>query len=560
MKKQLLTVLLGAALICAPKATQAQFQWYYRWANGFNVDHGPLNECLSRVVGTVITHYACGGAGAPSATANSVTTLVGTNVTGAPMWIHMYQTPATNTQDFTGISMTDATAQSCFGILANYRDGGGITYPVVIKADYNGNYLGHTILGPGIGVSIAYDQALGDFVVLGSVTNSGNGNFEITSVDVVTMAINWENQYDGCGGNDAPSAIMVDGTDYVAVGTSTNALTGDRQIMLVKTSNVPVWAYTQLIGSSSEREAPTDICVYTDAAGAKQYGISGYLESAAAGQRLFCMRVNPAGAGAGMLLRFLTSITSQALSTQGFAITWSSSANQLVVTGRHNPTGNTNGIVVTFMNDANLTAVNLELYDNPALAGNEELRDDTRFASPTGEILYCGQQQRTVAWGTSPAFQNYAWLMTTNSVGVGTCPIAPTFTTTTLNMNFTSCTAPTSSSHSGSVTITDLTSDYQRLDNCVTPSRLANPGLTSGMRVYPNPASTELTLLCPSTDTDVIQFDVLDMTGRVVLQRSLKGGTSETQFDLSSVANGVYIYRLQVNGSIMLTDKLVVAH
>lgn len=79
---------------------------------------------------------------------------------------------------------------------------------------------------------------------------------------------------------------------------------------------------------------------------------------------------------------------------------------------------------------------------------------------------------------------------------------------------------------------------------------------TIGVRAYPNPADQALELV---TDTAIQEGEavVRDEQGRVVLRQRIQG--FRTQFDLSDLANGLYLLELKV-AEVEYSTKFTVAH
>ncbi|UPT67373.1 MAG: T9SS type A sorting domain-containing protein [Sphingobacteriales bacterium JAD_PAG50586_3] len=77
--------------------------------------------------------------------------------------------------------------------------------------------------------------------------------------------------------------------------------------------------------------------------------------------------------------------------------------------------------------------------------------------------------------------------------------------------------------------------------------------------VYPNPASTTLNFKCNNYTfaQGALTFDVIDLTGRVV--QSVSFNNTQTTTDVSTLAAGMYIYRLTDKTGILKTGKFNVA-
>jgi hypothetical protein len=77
--------------------------------------------------------------------------------------------------------------------------------------------------------------------------------------------------------------------------------------------------------------------------------------------------------------------------------------------------------------------------------------------------------------------------------------------------------------------------------------------LFNDIQVYPNPASTQLTIDAGSNWNEVIALELYDLSGRVVLSERLNART--TIVNLSNFSEGIYI--LKLNGTGVL-KKIVV--
>jgi hypothetical protein len=68
----------------------------------------------------------------------------------------------------------------------------------------------------------------------------------------------------------------------------------------------------------------------------------------------------------------------------------------------------------------------------------------------------------------------------------------------------------------------------------------------SGLSVYPNPTSGALTL--EVNGASAASVEISDVTGRIVLTDATVG--SKTEFDLSTLANGIYYVKVQSDASV----------
>ncbi len=79
--------------------------------------------------------------------------------------------------------------------------------------------------------------------------------------------------------------------------------------------------------------------------------------------------------------------------------------------------------------------------------------------------------------------------------------------------------------------------------------------LAHKFNVYPNPASDIVTVLTTLNEQTFISM--FDMTGKEVLNESIN--QPQSRFDISSLANGMYIYRIQdTKGNLLKSEKIMV--
>jgi hypothetical protein len=77
--------------------------------------------------------------------------------------------------------------------------------------------------------------------------------------------------------------------------------------------------------------------------------------------------------------------------------------------------------------------------------------------------------------------------------------------------------------------------------------------------VYPNPASDEFTVryLLPE-NTQAVTLSLLDVNGKVLYESRLAGAKGIENIDASSLAEGIYFYRIDVPGLDTYTGKLII--
>jgi hypothetical protein len=79
----------------------------------------------------------------------------------------------------------------------------------------------------------------------------------------------------------------------------------------------------------------------------------------------------------------------------------------------------------------------------------------------------------------------------------------------------------------------------------------------SQLKMFPNPASDELTLEYSIGETDVATYQIVNLSGQQVLSGALQSGNTR-QISTSSLEQGVYFVILTVNNAVEATEKLVI--
>lgn len=82
---------------------------------------------------------------------------------------------------------------------------------------------------------------------------------------------------------------------------------------------------------------------------------------------------------------------------------------------------------------------------------------------------------------------------------------------------------------------------------------LSHVNQNAEIKLYPNPATTELTIQTPTASTETA-VTILDLQGKVVLSQTIQ--SLQSQIDLTTLNQGVYFVRLQSAGSTS-TQKLI---
>ena len=86
---------------------------------------------------------------------------------------------------------------------------------------------------------------------------------------------------------------------------------------------------------------------------------------------------------------------------------------------------------------------------------------------------------------------------------------------------------------------------------------IENEGL---VRVLPNPAHDLLQVQVNTTSTENLQFDLLDLMGKVVISTNLKGTDTGQTISVTHLPSGVYFYRITQGGVPAQTGKVIIAH
>lgn len=80
----------------------------------------------------------------------------------------------------------------------------------------------------------------------------------------------------------------------------------------------------------------------------------------------------------------------------------------------------------------------------------------------------------------------------------------------------------------------------------------------SGFKLYPNPNNGNINIEYDLTDIDKAQLDVYDITGILILSYELPADKSKLQINTDDLLNGIYLYKVMVNGKINQNNKLVI--
>jgi len=78
-------------------------------------------------------------------------------------------------------------------------------------------------------------------------------------------------------------------------------------------------------------------------------------------------------------------------------------------------------------------------------------------------------------------------------------------------------------------------------------------------KVYPNPATNQLTIEYPATPTNsVLSFNLFDMLGQKVISWNLPSSRNSASEDISSLPSGIYVYSITSGNTSIIREKLII--
>lgn len=86
-------------------------------------------------------------------------------------------------------------------------------------------------------------------------------------------------------------------------------------------------------------------------------------------------------------------------------------------------------------------------------------------------------------------------------------------------------------------------------------SNSEDPADAGYIKIYPNPASAQVTLEYPSMNGEILQFELFDLTGKRVRWEQFDNNGNYT-FDTSRLPSGIYVFRLLHNSQVLKNMKL----
>ena len=76
--------------------------------------------------------------------------------------------------------------------------------------------------------------------------------------------------------------------------------------------------------------------------------------------------------------------------------------------------------------------------------------------------------------------------------------------------------------------------------------------------IYPNPATTEINIICNQSLATEMQFSIFDAMGREVMNSFWPIGINELKVDVNKFVPGIYLLSLQSKNGIVQTQKLMI--
>ncbi len=101
---------------------------------------------------------------------------------------------------------------------------------------------------------------------------------------------------------------------------------------------------------------------------------------------------------------------------------------------------------------------------------------------------------------------------------------------------------------------------HPKLEVCLQASSTSIPNINgnkSSITVFPNPADNFVSISIKDFNEDII-VSLFDITGRKLMEKSVL--SSQTQFDISRFANGVYFLEIKCGESIKSRQKFIINH
>lgn len=92
------------------------------------------------------------------------------------------------------------------------------------------------------------------------------------------------------------------------------------------------------------------------------------------------------------------------------------------------------------------------------------------------------------------------------------------------------------------------------------PTNIAENIFSSQINIYPNPAKDKINIILQTTNAENLSLEILDIYGVLHLKTSLHSGNNYLALPENNFGSGIYFYRLNQNGRVGRTSKLVVSN
>jgi hypothetical protein len=555
-----------ASLCLLGLSAQAQFLNDFYHFTGIPADHGDGQKVLTtRITPLTPTQmYATAGT-SPANVASDVPSVFLTvnNLSGDNIFHKAYllNTPkSTNIDMVKGLVQVTHTTTAGYALLA-YTNASP-AQSVVIKTDLNGNVVWKSEVGSQIAASLAYDFDLNRLLVLTRESSGSTADLQLVVLRASDGSVVFTEHFDGFNkSDDEPARVLYDGFthDYLLIGTSLvkNILGTESSLMLVRTTNAGTLVYTRTIGLNGINVTAVDATLNP----------KGVLSDVVIGGLVvgFIQGVPYVGQPSYTAIDVRTGLNANLnLLFQNFALkalTIVPEASSLDIVGNHP--------VVGPFNVAKLFSVD---PTDPTFVGS--IHDyNTPFTSftfnginrgPGVNLVMTGAHRASFPIGGSPAGTSFEWLATADNTGTGKCDVADTLSSFQFALPVETNNVTGVLFEKTAVTVETLEQTEDKIDGCDVPFRLPQTNevaKAAGFRVYPNPASELVQMEYTTAQSDNVELNLIDITGRVVLSQRMVGGENMTaSVNVSDLSAGVYYTDFRVNGASVNKNKLVVQH
>jgi hypothetical protein len=88
-------------------------------------------------------------------------------------------------------------------------------------------------------------------------------------------------------------------------------------------------------------------------------------------------------------------------------------------------------------------------------------------------------------------------------------------------------------------------------------SQTGKLGIDNLLKLYPNPASTQVNISYRTKDLQDSELKLYDMSGRFIVEVHLPASASNVSVNVENIASGVYTYKQMIGVQILSTGKFV---